>query len=271
MMPPYHALLALPLVAALLPGSVSGQTKAADDKLAAGEFFAGKDPRQRYFFHAAKAKKAPKDGYKLLLVLPGGDGSADFAPFVKRIWKHAAPDDFVVVQLVAHQWNAKQAKQVVWPTASSRKGLKGVKFTTESFIANVVKDVDSRISLNTAHIYALGWSSSGPACYAALLAKDSPLAGAYVAMSVFHAPGARALKRAKGKRVFLLHSPEDWVKIRFAETAKKRLAQRGATTTLLTYAGGHGWHGDVYGNLRKGLDWIVGDRPAAKKNAKRKK
>ena len=44
---------------------------------------AGKDEKKRYFLvgpHQGVA--APKKGYGLLVVMPGGDGSADFHPFV---------------------------------------------------------------------------------------------------------------------------------------------------------------------------------------------
>src|SRR5437868_945735 len=44
--------------------------------------------QQHYFLVGPKkGKSAPKAGYRLLLVLPGGDGGADFNPFVKRVFK----------------------------------------------------------------------------------------------------------------------------------------------------------------------------------------
>jgi predicted esterase len=41
-----------------------------------------------------------------------------------------------------------------------------------------------------------------------------------------------------------------------AEEANKSLAANGARVRLETYAGGHGWHGDVYGDIRRGVEWL---------------
>ncbi len=73
----------------------------------------------QYFLVAGTEKlEAPRDGYKLLIVMPGGDGSAEFLPFVKRIYKHALDDQYLVIQLLAPKWNARQ--QIAWPTASDK-------------------------------------------------------------------------------------------------------------------------------------------------------
>jgi len=38
--------------------------------------------------------------------------------------------------------------------------------------------------------------------------------------------------------------------------ARDSLAKNGARVTLATYEGGHGWYGDVYGNISAGLLWL---------------
>ena len=38
--------------------------------------------------------------------------------------------------------------------------------------------------------------------------------------------------------------------------ASEELAEHGATVKLQTYEGGHGWHGDVYGNIAAGVKWL---------------
>ena len=43
---------------------------------------------------------APAEGYRLLVILPGGDGSTDFRPFVQRIAKHGLPPGY----LIAARW-----------------------------------------------------------------------------------------------------------------------------------------------------------------------
>ena len=59
---------------------------AQDDDIAhlrSKEFLIDKNPNLKYILIAARNGKTPKDGYRLLFVLPGGDGSAGFTPFVK--------------------------------------------------------------------------------------------------------------------------------------------------------------------------------------------
>ena len=61
-----------------------------------------KDEYRRYLLAGPrKAEKEPKDGFALLVVMPGGDGAANFHPFVKRVYQNALPDGFLVVQPVA--------------------------------------------------------------------------------------------------------------------------------------------------------------------------
>lgn len=51
---------------------------------------ADNDPRKTYFLIGPyKEAPCPEGGYRLLVILPGGDGSADFNPFCKRIYKYA--------------------------------------------------------------------------------------------------------------------------------------------------------------------------------------
>ena len=68
------------------------------------------------------------------------------------------------------------------------------------------------------------------------------------------------LAGAAGTRVHILHSPGDFIAMDFPERARDMLAAAGATTRLETYSGGHGWHGDVFGMIRRGLDWLDEDR-----------
>lgn len=208
---------------------------------------------QRYFLITPAAAKAPAAGQALLLILPGGDGSADFNPFCQRIAEHALPDGFLVAQLVSKKWTDNQ--QIVWPTATNR--VPRQKFTTEQFIDAVIKDVKAKHKLDDQRVYALAWSSSGPAIYAAMLRKESPLRGAFVAMSVFNPRFLPPLDGAKGKAFYIFHSPDDKVcPIRMAEAADAQLAAAGANTTLVNYQGGHGWHGPIFQHIRTGIDWL---------------
>jgi predicted esterase len=208
-------------------------------------------PNQRYLLHGDTKADEPKT---LLLILPGGDGSADFQTFVKRIDKNAAPKNVLVAELVAVQSN--DPKQIVWPTKKTPDPKQT--FTTEEFIQKVVADVKSKHKIDAAKTAALGWSSSGPALYAASLTKDMPIKNWFIAMSVFSPSYLPPLNAAKGQNFYILHSPDDTVcPFVLAERASAQLAQHGARVTLVEYAGGHGWHGNVYGNIRAGLDWLA--------------
>ncbi len=215
------------------------------------------DEKKRYFLIGPrKNEKPPKEGFALMVVLPGGTGDADFTSFVRNVWKQCAPKEWLFAEMVSVKWKAEQT--VVWPTRFSR--VPGQKFTTEEFLAAVVEDVQKtqKIKVDPARVYQLGWSSGGPAEYAIALQEKRPVTGSYVAMSVFHdGELAGDLKWAKGQPFFLDHSPDDQV-CRFAdaEKAKEKLTKLGATVELVTYQGGHGWNDDPFTRLKKGFAWL---------------
>lgn len=217
--------------------------------------YADGDRNKQYFLIGAyKDAKPPKEGYRLLLILPGGDGSADFHPFCKRIYKYALSSDYLVAQLVAPKWSEDQFEKVVWPT--QRLPWEGAKFTTEAFIEAVIADVKKRYPVDSRYVFALGWSSGGPPVYSAALQKETALRGALVAMSVYKRQQLPSLEHARGRAFYILHSPEDFIPIRMAQQAELDLSGRGARVKLQTYEGGHGWHGDVYGMISEGIRWL---------------
>jgi poly(3-hydroxybutyrate) depolymerase len=219
----------------------------------------GGDVKKRYFLinggTGDPSVKAPAPGRPLLIILPGGDGSADFNPFVRRIWKNALPKEFVVAQAVAPRWRDDE-NRVVWPTEKSPDDK--MTFTTESFIEEIVADAKTRAKIDPSRVYALGWSSSGPPVYVATVRRGSSLAGAFVAMSVYHPETMPALEGARGKSFYVLHSPQDFIKMTFPQKAVEQLKGAGARTTLVEYEGGHGWHGDIWKTIRDGVEWMMG-------------
>jgi predicted esterase len=88
------------------------------------------------------------------------------------------------------------------------------------------------------------------------LADKTPVTGSLVAMSVFKPDQLPPLSAAKGKPYYLLHSPTDFIPIKMAEKACDQLKAKGAVTKLAQYEGGHGWHGDVFGMIRRGVEWL---------------
>ncbi len=242
------------------PAGAAASTGSGEDGLAdvtSVERTAGGDPQKRYFLVGpAGDTPAPAEGHHLLVILPGGDGGVDFNPFVRGIAKHALPPGYLVAEPVAVRWTPEQAENVVWPVSGDK--LPGVKFSTEEFVEAVIADVRKEHKVDPRHITVLGWSSGGPPAYALALRKGSGVTGAFVAMSVFHPDRYRSLDAARGRAFYLLHSPTDFIPIRMAESAREALGRVGAQAELKTYEGGHGWHGDIFGEIRRGIDWLEG-------------
>jgi RNA polymerase sigma factor (sigma-70 family) len=239
--------------------AAKGQPKAMEDPLAdvadvpAQELQAGGDVNKRYFLIGLKKDTKPAGkGLGLIVAMPGGDGSADFHPFVRRIYKHAVPEGYVLAQPVAVRWTEDQ--EIVWPT--KKTPVPGMKFSTEEFVEAVIKDVADKHKIDPERVFTLTWSSSGPAAYAVSLSSDK-ITGSFVAMSVFKPDLLPPLEKAKGHAYFLYHSPDDRVcPFRMAEQAEKDLKKNGAVVKLTTYQGGHGWRGNLYDNIRDGIEWL---------------
>jgi len=225
---------------------------AADSEPAVEDLRAGGEEMMRYFLIGPKTGKTPAAGFKLLLVLPGGDGSEEFRPFITNILNEALGEQYLVAELVAPKW--RENPEVVWPTEKLRD--EKAKFTTEKFIDSVVDDVKKKQKIDEKHVYALAWSSSGPAVYAAALREKTPIVGAFVAMSVFKPDQCPPAKNAKGRAFYILHSPQDFIAMSFPNNAKATLSRAEARVKLETYKGGHGWHGDVFGMIRSGMKWL---------------
>jgi predicted esterase len=217
------------------------------------EHKAGGDERKRYFV-IRRPSEPPKTGWKTLFVLPGGDGSAEFKPFITNIAKHALPEGYLVIQLVAPVWDAEQSKNVVWPGDKLR--VKGMKFTTAEFFTAVRSEVEKADRIDPRYIFTLTWSSSGTNGYLFSLLPNSKVTGTFVAMSVFQPQQLGSLSRAKGHPYFLYHSPQDFIPLTQAESARDSLTKAGAVVELHTYEGGHGWRGNVMGDIRKGVEWL---------------
>jgi predicted esterase len=217
---------------------------------------AGNDPRKRYLLIGPTARtEVSPEGYKLLLVLPGGDGSAEFRWFARRIAKNSLPRGYLVAELVAVSWTPEQFKQVVWPTAVSEMSQVG--FTTEEFVDAVITDLAQSKTIDSRYVFALGWSSGGPPVYATSLAPGTRVTGSFVAMSVFREGALLALENARGRAYYLYHSPQDQLcPFLMAEEAARKLTANGATVTLAIYEGGHGWVGSVYEDIRSGIEWL---------------
>ena len=214
----------------------------------------GDTNRLYYLIRKTRADQSSEPDSKLLLVLPGGAGGTNFHPFVKRVAQQAVPSGWLVAQMVAPCWDALQFEKLVWPTKSTP--YPAMRFTTEEFAASVIADVRRRSGGASNSVFTLSWSSGGPAAYALSLDTECQVTGSFIAMSVFRPQTLPDLSAAKGRAYYLLHSPQDSIPIAMAEKARETLSTQGARVKLETYEGGHGWHGDVYSQIRAGLLWL---------------
>lgn len=250
------------LVIALLASFLLAQTSkpappvvdASDPKNPVADILIGKNSNKRYFLIGPeKDAPVPKDGHRLLVVLPGGDGSASFMPFVRSMRAEVLGKDYLVAQPVAAPWTPNQ--EIVWPSKLSP--VPKMEFTTEDLVAEVIGDVAKRHKVDKRHVFALGWSSSGHVVYSLALADKPLITGAYVAMAVFKPKQLPPIGAAKGRAFFLDHSPEDTTcPFKDAETARDALTKAGAKVELVSYAGGHGWLDLPYVRLAKGIKFL---------------
>ena len=221
---------------------------------------AGGDDKKRFFLIGTEEARPPVAGYGLLIVLPGGDGSAEFHPFIRRMHEDALNYAMAYRAGRRAEWDDKQLDRVVWPTVSLP--YPGARFTTEALVRDILADVRAREKIDPKRVFLLGWSSGGPPCYAIATSPDSGVAGAFIAMSVFHAKALPTLEAARGRAFYLLQSPQDRVTpMRFAEAAEEALRAAGAKVELRRYEGGHGWRGDIRSMIGDGVSWL--DRQAS--------
>lgn len=223
------------------------------------ELRAGGDEQKRFFLIGAKPERREAvkkgGGYRVLIVLPGGDGGDGFNPFVRRIYKNVLDERWLIVQLVSPTWDVQMKQSLVWPT--ERFSYPAAKFTTEAQIDAALAEAKQREPIDAKRVYLMGWSSAGPAVYSYMLRKDAPIAGTFVLMSVFKPEQLPDLAAAKGRRFYLLQSPDDKItKFEHAEKARDALQAAGAEVKLQAYPGGHGFRGDVWGMIRDGVKWL---------------
>ncbi len=228
----------------------------ADDSVSSKEMKIGGDDKKTYFLIGAEqAKKDPKDGLGLLVILPGGNGGKGFESFCKAIYKNDLSREYLVAQAVAPIWTADQAKRLVWPT--KRNPAPKMKFTTEEFIEALIRDVRKKHPINPSRIFTLGWSSGGPPSYAISLQDRTQVTGAYIAQSVFREGVLPSLKKARGRAFYIEHSPEDEVcPFALAEKAHKSLMKVRARVAFKSYEGGHGWTGNVHARIREAIRFL---------------
>ncbi len=225
------------------------------------------DAAKRYFVitHRSTPADTPKE-YALLLVLPGGSGSAEFLPFCANVLTAVGtPKDFIVAELVAPVWGKLDESSVVWPGKAFPN--KEARFTSEEFVAAVIADVSKVYSIHPGWVFTLGWSSSGHVLYSCSF-ENPQIRGSFIAMSRFQPAYFEHSEQAKDKRYYLWHSPDDTIcPYADAELAASYLARMGASALLKSYKGGHGWVPFTFyaDRIKEALEWFRADATVAPK------
>lgn len=201
--------------------------------------------------------KAKKDSYKLLVFLPGGSGDANFTTWCRSIYRMSVPDDFLAVQMIAPDWKTPAN---IWP--SDFIPTDGMKTPIDEAFGSIVKAVGKKYELEKGAAFTFSWSSGGPASYL-IAATQKDVKGHFIAMSVFREAWLpKSLRRYKGQRFFLYHSPEDQIcRIGLARAAGERLKKEKAEVKFQTYEGGHGWPNPPshFGPIREAFAWMTKD------------
>ena len=172
----------------------------------------------------------------LIVVLTAGDGSgANAVELWKDIAHNVLKDHYLIALPVAPRWDADQ--KITWITAENKKDVKQAKFTTETLVANIAKDVTATYAPDPARVFLHGTADSGSAVYAASLESSTPFKGFYLLSAPFKSAGL-SLKLAKGRRFLLQNSKEDKINpYLMAVAAQKTLTDNGASVKLLAYRG----------------------------------
>jgi predicted esterase len=218
--------------------------------------FGGGNAKQQYFLMRQREPAEAAEKCGLLVILPGGPGSADFLPFCANVLtRFAVPDDFLVAQLVAPQWREGD-NRIVWPSQVFPD--KKAEFTTEAFIAAVIDELTKKEPIDERFVFTLGWSSSGHVLYSAST-RVPQVRGSVIAMSRFLPGRYVQTDKLQGKCYYLYHSPDDRI-CRFAEAelAVETLTEHGARAKLVPYEGGHGWRPFTFyaDRIREGILWL---------------
>src|SRR5262245_654716 len=143
---------------------------------------AGGNPKQQYFLMRHRQPGKPADKFGLVVVVPGGPGTAEFLTFGANVLTGVAiPDDFLVAQLVAPRWRQGDDR-IVWPSHVFPD--EKAEFTTEAFLAAVIDEVSRKEPIDQRFVFTLGWSSSGHVLYSAST-RLPQVRGSVIAMSRF--------------------------------------------------------------------------------------
>lgn len=205
----------------------------------------------------ARANDAPG----LIVVLTSDGDAASAAGFWYEAAAHALEKKYYIAVVAAPKWTPNQ--QSVWLTNPDMKGAKEAKFSTETLVADVVKDISATNTIDANRIFLHGIGAGGAAAYAIALDERSPFRGFYVLGATFKTSALPPLDRAAGKRFLIQNGKDDRVHPYWmAEAAQKLLTQKGATVKLDPTPGYLGSQSidAVMGLIKASFDWMTASK-----------
>ena len=172
----------------------------------------------------------------LIVVLTGDGDGATASAFWQEAARGALNSGYCIAVVNAPKWTDTQT--TTWITSSEMKKLKEARFSAESLVVDIVKDIQAFKQLDTSKIFLHAMGAAGMVAYSASLEPVSPFSGYLIASAPFKSTDLPPLERANGRRYLILNAKDDrahpfWM----AEAAQKLLQQKGAVVSLEPTAG----------------------------------
>ena len=212
----------------------------------------GDDPQRAYwllcpaYIAPTPAQNGPvplprKPTFGLIVALADGAGNGeDLTDFWQDAIQKSLKDGYFVALPIAPKWSAHQP--AAWVTQRNVGQVKEARFSTETFLNDIVKDVQGRYPIDPSRLFLHGVGDGGLAAYACSLNDTTPFRGFYLLSSPFKTAQLPALTHAKGRRYLIQQSKEDKVTPFFqAAAADELLKKQTAVVKLVVTKGEHGY------------------------------
>ncbi len=213
----------------------------------------GDDPQRAYwllcpsYIAPTTAQATPlttlprKPTFGLIVALAGGAGNGeDLTDFWQEAIQKSLKDGYFVALPIAPKWNARQP--AAWVTQQNMAQVKEARFSTETFLNDIVKDVRDRYPIDSSRLFLHGVNEGGLAVYACSLSDMTPFRGFYVLASPFKTAQLPPLTHAKGRHYLIQQSKDDKVTPYFqAAAADELLRKQAAVVKLVATKGEHGY------------------------------
>lgn len=229
----------------------------------------GDDPQRAYwllcpaYISPTTAQITPvppprKPAFGLIVALAGGSGNGeDLTDFWQEAIQKSLKDGYFVALPIAPKWNAHQP--AAWVMQQNMAQVKEARFSIESFVNDIVKDVSGRYPIDPNRLILHGVGEGGLAAYACSLSSATPFKGFYILSSPFKTALLPPLTYAKGRRYLIQQSKEDKIVPYFqAAAADELLRKQAAVVKLVIVQGEHGYRfaANPWEQIAQAIGWL---------------